>query len=374
MVLFNAGLWVLLVLYLIFIVVMYIGTYRRRPQRREDTPFVSILVAARNEAQNIRQCVLSLANQDYPRAAFEIVVADHQSIDGTAAVVEQLRGQVPNLRLITVQDQPDGLAGKQQALDQGIAASQGEIILSTDADCRAPATWARSLAACFVPGVDLVCGHTVTGGKRTLWHELQQIDYVYLLTLAQGFIGLGRPVSCMGTNLGFRKEAYVRLGGFAGIGPAITEDHALCRAMAAHDRRSVVFNSRADALITTAPVATLGAFLRQRQRWVAGGLGRGVLAPLVLWMVLTLHLSVVAALCLCAGNVWQVVLSVSYFFLLMGMNLPIILRGSAQIRDRGLLGNALTYQVFYVFYTIVTAGLVLGGGQMVWKDKIYKKT
>jgi cellulose synthase/poly-beta-1,6-N-acetylglucosamine synthase-like glycosyltransferase len=374
MVLFNTGIWVLLVLYLVFIVAVYIGTYRRRPGRQEGTPFVSVLVAARNEEQNIRQCVLSLAKQDYPHEACEIIVADHQSTDGTAAAVEQLRNTVPNLRLITVQETTDGLTGKQQALDQAIKASRGAIILFTDADCRAPATWIRCLAACFAPGVDLVCGLTVTGGIRTLWHELQRIDYVYLLTLAQGLIGLGRPVSCMGTNLGFRREAYTRLGGFAAIGPSITEDYALCRAMAAHDRRSVVFCGRVDALITTAPMEGLPAFLQQRRRWVTGGLGRGIVVPLALRMVLALHIGVVASFCLCAGSVWQVVLSASYFFILLGMNLLIILRGSAQVRDHGLLGNALTYQVFYIFYTMITAVLVLGGRRVVWKDKAYKKT
>ena len=72
----------------------------------DPVPFVSVLVPARNEENNIGQCVVSLIRQDY--ANFEIIVLDDNSTDNTSAIVAAMQENTSNLRLIHGRPLPDG--------------------------------------------------------------------------------------------------------------------------------------------------------------------------------------------------------------------------------------------------------------------------
>ena len=98
-------------------------------------PFVSVIVPARDEERNIQRCVESLLAQDYPR--FEVVVVDDGSTDTTPELLERLR-QTPagreRLRVVRVDELPQGWAGKPHALHMGTQVAKGEWLLFTDAD------------------------------------------------------------------------------------------------------------------------------------------------------------------------------------------------------------------------------------------------
>jgi 1,2-diacylglycerol 3-beta-glucosyltransferase len=211
----------------------------------------------------------------------------------------------------------------------------------------------------------------VPGGKNTFWHDLQYLDYIYLLTVAQGWVGLGRPISCIGNNMAVRKSAYQAVGGFKKIGFSITEDFALCQAVTKLDKQGVIFNARPTALMSTAPVGSLGDFLQQRRRWVMGGLGHGWVAPLVLIFVLALHVLLAVSFVACMWSHWQMAISISFFLIIVGTNFPLLFRGCVQTGNCRPLGNILAFQVFYIFYTIAVSLMVLGKRNITWKDKDY---
>lgn len=98
-------------------------------------PRVSIIVPARNEERNIRRCVVSLLEQDYP--AYEIIVVDDDSSDGTARILDEIASTHPHrtaLRVLHLDDLPAGWAGKPHALHSGVQEAQGDYLLFTDAD------------------------------------------------------------------------------------------------------------------------------------------------------------------------------------------------------------------------------------------------
>src|SRR5262245_8951071 len=84
----------------------------------EDARFVSIIVPARNESANIRQCLSSLLAQDYPR--FEVIIADDRSTDDTAAIVREFAQDDERLQLVQVEELPPGWTGKTHALHCGV--------------------------------------------------------------------------------------------------------------------------------------------------------------------------------------------------------------------------------------------------------------
>jgi chlorobactene glucosyltransferase len=106
-------------------------------------PFVSIIVPARNEQDNIERCVLSLLAQDYP--SFEVIVVDDNSTDNTLRIVRDVKSRVKGLsedssssihrlKIITITEKPVKWTGKTWASEQGYLQSTGNVLLFTDAD------------------------------------------------------------------------------------------------------------------------------------------------------------------------------------------------------------------------------------------------
>ena len=114
-----------------------------RASGKADLPFVSVVVAAKDEAENIETCVRTMLEQDY--GDFEMIVVNDRSTDATGEIVRSIAAEDRRLRLIDVEDLPDGWCGKNNAMQRGIAAARGDWICMIDADCRQTST--RSLAA-----------------------------------------------------------------------------------------------------------------------------------------------------------------------------------------------------------------------------------
>ncbi len=184
--------------------VLFARRHARRvalPDRaRAYRPSVSVIVPAFNEAVGIAAAVRSLAASDYP--SLEIVVVDDGSTDDTAAVVRNL--QLPNVRVIS---QPN--AGKPAALNAGIAAATGDVLVLVDGDTVfAPTAVSALVAALADPSVGAVSGNTKVGNRRGLIGRWQHIEYVIGFNLDRRMFDV---LHCMPTIPGavgaFRREA-----------------------------------------------------------------------------------------------------------------------------------------------------------------------
>ncbi len=111
----------------------------------KDAPRVSILVAARDEEDNIEACITTLLDQDYPNS--ELIVVDDRSRDRTPSILARLARQFGDrLQVVTVRECPDGWFGKNHAMHNGVAATSGEWLLFSDADCRQTSRHTLSIA------------------------------------------------------------------------------------------------------------------------------------------------------------------------------------------------------------------------------------
>lgn len=128
------------------------------PGDPKQLPFLSIVVAARNEERNIREAITSLMKLDYPR--YEVTVVNDRSEDRTGEYLEELRKRFPRLQVVTITELPDGWLGKNHALQHGADAAHGEWLLFTDADVvLAPDTLRRAVAMAISEKLD----HLVLG-------------------------------------------------------------------------------------------------------------------------------------------------------------------------------------------------------------------
>lgn len=118
-------------------------------------PLISILVPARDEAENIEACVRSLLGLNYPN--FEVIALDDRSTDDTYPILCRLRDQDYRLRVLVGSELPDGWYGKPHACWQMAQAAHGDYLLLTDADCRfTPDTLLLALGAMQAHQADLV--------------------------------------------------------------------------------------------------------------------------------------------------------------------------------------------------------------------------
>lgn len=239
-------------------------------------PFVSIVIPARNESANIRDCLMSIANCNYDSNNYEIIAVNDRSTDNTLEIMHECAQSINNLKVLNIEsdNQKANLKGKPGALQAGINISNGEFVLMTDADCTVNKNWIGTIVDSFVnPNTGIVASFTNIEGTR-FFDRHQAIEWLYLHTMASGGVGLKQPLGCYGNNLSIRKSVFEQIGGYHKIQFSVTEDLALLQAItnAGYEARYI---ADSNSLIITQPCKTFGEYTKQRHRWAIGGLALG---------------------------------------------------------------------------------------------------
>jgi poly-beta-1,6-N-acetyl-D-glucosamine synthase len=238
-------------LYILFVAVFLFGMLQK-----SDTPpslnlSVSILVPARNEANNIDACLKALSVQNYPVDQLEIIVINDRSTDETEARINTWTNCLPNLRCISVTQQ-DYNCPKKNALWQGIKQAQNDILLTTDADCRPGPNWVTSTVEQFAPNVGMVIGHAPLEQNKTMLSGLLSLQALIVSILAAGSAGIGFPLTCTGRNLAFRRQAFDEVEGYKSIGHIIGGDDVLFMNQIKKTSWKIRFNTASEAFVPSA--------------------------------------------------------------------------------------------------------------------------
>ena len=234
----------------------------------------TVIIPARNEAVNIKACVDSILNQDYPKEAFEIIVIDDFSEDDTAFIVNAISQQYPQVRLLKLADHcKEGatLAYKKKAIEIAVAVAKGDWILTTDADCIVPKKWLLLYNAyiqanqpCFVAAPVMFIK---TAG---ILNQFQLLDFLALQGITAAAVGAGKHSMSNGANLGFEKTAFIAVGGYQGVDHiASGDDMFLMHKMKQTLHKPVGYLFHPDAIVLTAAMDTWKGFIMQRIRWAS---------------------------------------------------------------------------------------------------------
>lgn len=334
------------------------------PQQNAAQPLVSIVIAARNEERNLRDCLTSVLNQTYPSDRFEVIVANDGSTDGTDLICDDFRNRYSNFSwFTTLPDQR--LRGKTNALAQAIDKAQGEIILITDADCVVPHTWVEETTRYYTPELGIMGGITLQEASRP-FHGMQSLDWAYLLGVASAAVQLHTPLSTIGNNLSFRKEAYEAVGGYRKIPFSVTEDYTLFQTIINSGKWQYAYPINERLLVMSKPCQTLRDLIRQKHRWGKGGLDMKVAGFLIMAVSYTLHGSLLVGL---SGLAF---LSASIAFIVKSCaDYLFVHRVLAPLRRTDLLRYFWYFQLYFILYVLFLPFLVAFGGKVVWKGRKY---
>lgn len=243
----------------------------RHTPRHASQPFVSVIVAAHNEAATLPALLESLLNQTYPR--YEVIIVDDRSADATQAILTEWSARDERLTIVRLDDVPPDVTPKMHALARGIARARGEILLLTDADCHVPPTWIVGMTAAFGPRTGVVIGYVrLRAANGTLFEQIQALDYFHMMAMTAAATKLGHPLGAGGANLAYRRTAYDAVGGFDAMPRgAVADDMLLLQRVLDRTAWRAAFCDDARAFITTPAEPTLQQLLQQRARWMAGG-------------------------------------------------------------------------------------------------------
>ncbi|GAB3751444.1 glycosyltransferase [Spirosoma pomorum] len=244
------------------------------PTPGPDGPFITVIIPVRNEAANIGQLLNDLNQQTYSR--IDVIVADDSSTDDTRFIVEQYvqTARFP-LRLLALTNEQTS-SPKKRAISQSIALAQGELIVTTDGDCRVGPDWLASFADFYQQtNAKLISGPvTFSAGlnrfKPSLFDALQTVEFSSLIGSGACTMALGQPTMCNGANLCYEKRVFTEVGGFAGVDHlASGDDEFLMHKIASRYPNGVRFLKSEAAIVSTEPHQSWRAFYNQRKRWAS---------------------------------------------------------------------------------------------------------
>lgn len=162
---------------------------------------VSIIVPAYQAATTIGRTVDSLLNCHGAREA-QILVIDDGSTDATTRLASR-----PGVEVLRIEH-----AGRPIALNHGIAAATGEVILFTDADCIVPPNWIEDLLLAL--GKDDGVGGNLVPERCTVSEAAKMLRYIDEFQVAQVLTGDYTGVCLNGNNMAIRRQSLDAVGGF----------------------------------------------------------------------------------------------------------------------------------------------------------------
>jgi poly-beta-1,6-N-acetyl-D-glucosamine synthase len=234
------------------------------PDKKEYPGPVSVIICARNEAENLRQFLPSVLEQDYP--SFEVIVVNDCSEDGTDDVLGEMLLKYPHLRVSSITRDPKFTHSKKFAQFIGIRAAENELLLFTDADCRTDSPeWIKMMVSGFSEEIDFVLGYGGYIREKGLMNSYIRYDTLFIALQYLGMAVKGIPYMGVGRNLAWRKPVFFRNKGFGAHNHiASGDDDLFVNANATPENTRVEF--RIGSHTRSVAAVTAAAWVKQKQR------------------------------------------------------------------------------------------------------------
>lgn len=363
---FWADLFIALSLFYIFLlIVAVVSLLRIKFQTLSDRiPRVSVIIAARNEAGRIEATLHSMTRLDYPPEQLEVIWVDDASTDDTADIVRSFLPAHKNWRLLCIAKKDAAQPGKQQALMTALAQARGEIIAVTDADCRVPLNWLWQLVSCFDDQTVMVLGHALLEKTPGFLNRLLRFDNLFagLMTALPTLWGF--PLSSVGRNMAYRKDAYYKSGGYEALaGYKSGDDVHLTELFRRQVQGKIRFCGGAGSYVLSRPPETRKEIFQQQIRKNSKLLQKSPAALTFSFLLLAYHLLLIGLPFFLPEltTIWAISLATKLALEFIALWIAV-----RKLDERSLTPYLFLFQLIYPVYVIVLAAL--GSlGRFHWK-------
>lgn len=358
------------VIYGLLLTVAFLAFFFRRKKQsgKPARTSVTVVVAMRNEEQNIVQLLESITHQvgDIP---FDVVLVDDHSTDQSVSVAQRYsEGASISIRVFESPGE-----GKKAAITEGVHQSDCEIILVTDADCVVGSQWIRSHMSNFEnPRVQFSAGMVTYSKTDSLIRDVVQTEMVFLQVVSAGLYVMQNPLMCNGASMGFRRQFFLETKGFVNDRFVSGDDIFLLQKALDDDRGSVAWNYEKSGLVQTKAPRTFIESVVQRKRWLSKISGYSdwrmyLTGPLFLAAQLLMPAAIISVF------VYDGILNpVSAAFMIKSLIELLLL--SLAVPFFGETGLLLKFPIAVVVYDLISLNAVIGLFQrnMIWKDRSWR--
>src|SRR5690625_116284 len=335
-------------------------------QYEKELPFVSVVVAVKNESEYIFDCVESLIRQDYPQDKYEIIVVDDHSEDDT---IQRISG-FEDVRVIT---QTRGREGKKSAVVTGVHHSKGEYILTTDGDCIADTGWISTMVESLLSEDAQMVTDAVNFAHKSrgsFIERYQVLEQSALNIITGAGLKTGLVLSASGANMGFGREAFFALNPYQDNENIASGDDVFLVQAARYHKKKVVYCDNINAVVFSDAVPHFSQLVGQRIRWGGKSLHyahRPTQIYLILFILAKVSIVLLLAISFYRTDMW------SFFFIVYLLtflsDFMLIQKGMRWLHMTTCWQDVLKASVFQVFLTLYISFGVLSRRPVKWKGK-----
>ncbi len=351
----------------------------------DSTARLSVIIPFRNEEDSIpglindlqKQDVFNELSQEYPEQnIFEFILVDDNSEDKSFKIAAGLVDSYPCFKLIKSCGR-----GKKEAILCGIEQSRGDLILTSDADCRREAGWLSVLYNYYLENRPaMIIAPVVPKNEPGIFRKFQSLEFLSLIGSTAGAAATGRPVMCNGANLLYEKNVVNMIDDALNTSEISGDDIFLLQNIKnvsgdnisgkAANIKKIHFLKSQKAAVYTSMSISFAEFISQRRRWVSKARSyrdKDIIGIAILVWVLNLSFLLLISLS---------VISTVYLYYLAAIILLkfvpdfLLLRSVSSYFERsGLMKYFLALSIIYPFYTVGVALLGLFCRNCSWKGR-----
>lgn len=331
---------------------------------KSGNPQVSILLAVRNEAETIENCLDKLCQLQAPDGFYEILVGNDGSDDDTPKLLLPYQDKYPQLSVYHIQENQKPLPGKAGVLTILAQKARGTYFYFTDADIQVNPKWLDSYQYFEEdPDLGILCGRTLIHSSTTFQHW-QALEWIFEISSLQVLASWGIPITAWGNNMAIRRAAYEQSGGYETLGFSITEDFQLFWAILKQGYAFLILEDPGSR-VQSEPCPNWKSLVSQRRRWLRALKHLPVkLRGLVYLRILYLPVLVVS-LWFWGQIAWILGLT---FFLIHFLGLSISLM---RLRVLNLLPHFFGYLLYSLILSVTLLVYEVLNRPLTWKGRVY---
>jgi len=227
-------------------------------------PPVSVIICAKNEAENLATFLPLILEQNYPE--YEVIVVNDGSTDESNEILEKYGEKYPNLYRTFLPMEAKYMSHKKMCLTVGIKAAKYENLLLTDADCEpAGKEWISNMVRNFTGKSEIILGYGGHKYKKGLLNKMISFDVLFIAMQYMGFALKRKPYMGVGRNLSYKKELFFKNKGFAShLNLVSGDDDLFIKEVANKENTRVEFSP--ESVTWSARKMTFKSFLYQKER------------------------------------------------------------------------------------------------------------
>ncbi len=328
---------------------------------------VAVVIAIRNEAENIPTLLQALEAQETD-APFEVIIVDDHSEDGSLELVRKHWAKKIQVQVLESRGK-----GKKDALTTGILSTAAEVILITDADCIPDAGWVATMANEFNdPYCTFACGMVRPKNSDGVLGATLAIETVCLQVVSVGMFKIGNPIMCNGANMSFTRQFFTNVQGFTNDTFVSGDDAALLAKAKMYTPAGIRWVKSQHAMVSAPMAVTMKDAITQRHRWLSKANGFSSPVQTIAAIVfLALQLFLPAILLFELLN-WGDNPFISTLLIKMGVELLLLSLAASFFKEANAI---IMLPVSIVLYCIISIGAVfrLFSSDVEWKGRTWRK-